>query len=729
MTQRSNWRLRWVILLAALGLATLAVSRAGEAQSPQPEPATPAPSAHRTLTPLAIDAQGAEDPAVTFERWRRENRLTIVAPRNVIQAHRQWMRLHRSATPSATPTRSAAPASSRQSSGAFAYSPNVTVGSNVDLDNVQEYQGEVAIAVNPANSNQLVAGANTFFTDSHCPAPGGSAETQALYGSTDGGATWTYACAPWPASLNQGAGPIFFGSDPAVAWDAAGHAYAAYLLLSQNNSGQIITSAIEVAKTSDSGQTWAPFGTVVNNLASPLNFDDKEMMAVDTTSGQAHSFTNRIYVIWDENNTEEIASTTNGTFSSPVVLEDVADRGSDIGGDVAIGPDGTVYVIWNRLQFNTFNNQTGETTVFAASTNGGASFSTPVTIATHHLFSFGNNPFIPAQDKRGINAFASIAVDRSSAHPGNLYVVYADFASSVSAASDTNIYMVRSTNGGANWSAPLKLNDDSGTASQFFPWIDVDASSGEVVASWYDTRNDSPAFTHTQMFAAASEDGGMTFSANQLVSSVSGAFTNSVAYSDENTSDNANANPNQYGDYAQIAALGGAAHLIWTDSRMFYPADTTNTVAEEAASAQISFSGASSTPTPTPTPAPGAIGPLKVTPKQINFHGHRIGNTAGPRFAHVKNPKSNSGDAMITQISIAPPASSPSPSLMPEEKDFQIDPSHSTCTAGMILPPGTSCRIAILFDSSITGLEGASLMLGDNSSNSPQMVPLEGRGE
>src|SRR5690242_15175889 len=245
---------RWLLPVAALGFAILIFSHAGDAQAP-----AQTPSAYRTMSPLTIDPQGAEDPAVTFERWRRENRVTTMAPRRVIEAHRKWLQFHRAATPSPT---AAAPASHSSPEQSFVTQPlSVIAGTNVDLGNVLDYQGEVAIAIDPSDPNRLVAGANTFFTDSHCPAPGGSAETQALFGSTDGGATWTYACAPWPAGLNQGSGPIFFGSDPAVTWDATGNAYAAYLLISEDNAGDV-SSAVEVAKSTDSGMSWAPFGTV-----------------------------------------------------------------------------------------------------------------------------------------------------------------------------------------------------------------------------------------------------------------------------------------------------------------------------------------------------------------------------------------------------------------------------------------------------------------------------------
>ena len=72
-----------------------------------------------------------------------------------------------------------------------------------------------------------------------------------------------------------------------------------------------------------------------------LRAHDKELMAIDTTVGQAYSHTNRIYVIWDENNNERVAYSDNGTTWTTVVLENT---GSDIGGDLAIGADGAILV-------------------------------------------------------------------------------------------------------------------------------------------------------------------------------------------------------------------------------------------------------------------------------------------------------------------------------------------------------------------------------------------------
>ena len=43
-------------------------------------------------------------------------------------------------------------------------------------------------------------------------------------------------------------------------------------------------------------------------------------------------------------------------------------------------------------------------------------------------------------------------------------------------------------------------------------------------------------------------------------------WLNSVSYSNE-SSTNAQRNPNQYGDYAGLASFGGVSRPIWTDSR------------------------------------------------------------------------------------------------------------------------------------------------------------------
>ena len=74
------------------------------------------------------------------------------------------------------------------------------------------------------------------------------------------------------------------------------------------------------------------------------------------------------------------------------------------------------------------------------------------------------------------------------------------------------------------FSAPLKLNTDSGTAKQWQPNLSV-SPSGTVFATWYDTRNggactpgaNTPCY---QMFARESTDDGVTWQADMPFSDV-----------------------------------------------------------------------------------------------------------------------------------------------------------------------------------------------------------------
>src|SRR5205085_1309207 len=131
-----------------------------------------------------------------------------------------------------------------------------------------------------------------------------------------------------------------------VAWDSQGRAYAAYMLLAD---GSNLSTAIVVARSTDAGQSWTPLGTVVNDLANPSLFDDKEMMAIDNSAGppSAKSHPGRIYVVWDQNNIERVAYSDDGAAWSTVVLPATGFGNFDIGSDVKVGADGTVYVIWN----------------------------------------------------------------------------------------------------------------------------------------------------------------------------------------------------------------------------------------------------------------------------------------------------------------------------------------------------------------------------------------------
>src|ERR1700682_1899532 len=119
---------RWLILSCVLAFSALAFSHSGDALSPaiESQPAAAANPGARSagLSPLLFDANGPEDPYITFRDWRRDNRVTIVMPVRVQNAHRRWLRSHGGPRPRSTST------SMQPVRSGPALSPSV--GTNVD---------------------------------------------------------------------------------------------------------------------------------------------------------------------------------------------------------------------------------------------------------------------------------------------------------------------------------------------------------------------------------------------------------------------------------------------------------------------------------------------------------------------------------------------------------------------------------------------------------------------
>ncbi len=130
---------------------------------------------------------------------------------------------------------------------------------------------------------------------------------------------------------------------------------------------------------------------------------------------------------------------------------------------------------------------------------------------------------------------------------GDLLVVWND-----QLLGDADVLAVRSSDGGDNWSTPVRVNDDPAGRTQCFPWLTFDAG-GVAHAIWYDRRQDG---TNLDVYYATSGDGGATWSANLRLTAESFApilpWDTSVAF---------------LGDYNAIAAAGGRVYPFYQDSR------------------------------------------------------------------------------------------------------------------------------------------------------------------
>ena len=156
-----------------------------------------------------------------------------------------------------------------------------------------------------------------------------------------------------------------------------------------------------------------------------------------------------------------------------------------------------------------------------------------------------------------MDGFPRIAADNSNASSrGNVYAVYCRNPGTTDIA---DINFVRSTDFGASWSAPLRVNDDATTTDQWMPAISVDNSTGKIFISWFDSREDPSNNLLTKIYAAVSSDGGLTFSGNTAVSN--------ALFNPNNMVVGQPGGENYIGDYHGISAIGNTAYVVWMDGR------------------------------------------------------------------------------------------------------------------------------------------------------------------
>lgn len=403
---------------------------------------------------------------------------------------------------------------------------NVTVFSNIRMHPSNTvHQSEMSLTTHPINPDVVLSGSNAADA-------GIDVLSQGWYYSTNAGATWTGSdTLPTHSNLNR------FMSDPAVVIDRNGNLFFNTLYYG-NGTGDVI-----VVRSTNNGVNWNQV-TIPNSGID----EDKNHFAVDVNAGGP--FEGNLYTAYTEFNASpgpiELSRSTNGgaAFSSPISISGSIGAEFAQGVNLAVGPDGEVFATWSGYDnFPTSTTRLG----FNKSTTGGANWQTAI--------SAGNVADIRGSLNKGgnsirVNSFPSMAVDRSSEpRRGWIYIVYP-----AKNPSTPDIFMVRSTNGGVNWSAPVKVNQDNSGKDQWFSWASVDPASGDLYVVYYDSRN-FPANDSAQVFISSSTDGGATFS--DLLVSDHAFLPRSIPGLASGYS----------GDYIGIAALNGIVWPCWNDNR------------------------------------------------------------------------------------------------------------------------------------------------------------------
>jgi hypothetical protein len=379
-------------------------------------------------------------------------------------------------------------------------------------------QAESFVNVNPTNTNNIVATSNN---------PGTASIFRAY--STDAGATWTR-------------GTIATGvacCDGQAAWDRFGNLFLVYI---NNNANQI-----NVILSTDGGVTFsAPVTAGTGSI-------DQPSIAVGNGS---------VWVDWNQNGSMVArgAPVTGLGVWGPFNAQQAIPSATGSFGGIAVGPGpggGKVIVTYQ----NPYDNE-GPSTIYVnvdADGLGAGGFGPQVTVSATNV---GGFDYIPAQSERSIDAEAGVVWDATGGPFNNrIYLVYTD--ETIDENNDTDILMRTSTDDGATWSPPVRVNDDATTNSQFLPYVALDSATGIVAVGFHDCRNDNgvPGSGGTnnipnddaEYYGTFSTDGGVTWAPNVRLS---GGFSNATA----------SGNGIDYGDYVGLSALAFKLYTVWADN-------------------------------------------------------------------------------------------------------------------------------------------------------------------
>ncbi len=352
-------------------------------------------------------------------------------------------------------------------------------GSNYRIYPGSMNQTEVFIAKSPLDQNVIFSTCNTlnfipFFI------------SEGIFTSTNGGISWV------GNDTCTGAPIAYHGGDPGITIDRNG----TFIITRMGRSPFV---GLYSHFSLDNGQTWS--------YQNVISTDDLERAAVTTNISPVSPYSGRTHAVWVKFATPfpvMHAYTDDGArhWSTPVPINNPSNRSA--GGDIAIGPDGKIYTCWAGVQdVSPFK----EILVgFASSSNGGADWQ-----VTENAFPVnGINGVLANKNNIRVNGLPGIAVDTTNGpRKGWIYIVTGQKAFAP-AGSDPDIVLYRSTDGGATWSAGIRVNQDplNNGKTQYFPSMHLD-KYGALNIIFYDDRrttNDSAG-----VFLARSMDGGDTW--------------------------------------------------------------------------------------------------------------------------------------------------------------------------------------------------------------------------
>ncbi|MFC2093317.1 T9SS type A sorting domain-containing protein [Bacteroidota bacterium] len=386
---------------------------------------------------------------------------------------------------------------------------------NIRISNLYN-PNEVSIMIDPYNTDIIVAGSNIFTSNSY----------SGFYYSSNGGLNWDGGILTSNVSRPSG--------DPVIIVDTNEHFYFI------QNSGAPYFNNHLVQKSTDNGIIWSEGFT----YGDTTKVQDKPWGCVDLTNS---FYRNNIYITWsmfdeymsyDPNDSSYIMFTrsTDGgqSFSTPLRICEAAGNAIDSSNTVegavpCVGPNGEIYVSWSGPLG----------IVFDKSTDGGITWLDNDIFVTTQPGGWAFN--IPGVNR--CNGFPVTTCDLSGGqYNGTIYINWSDQRNGTD---DTDIWLIKSTDGGNTWGSVKRVNNDLSGRHQFLNWMTVDQITGYLYFIFYDRRY----YTNdlTDVYLVRSTDGGETFE-NVRISTTPFYCLPYVFF----------------GDYINISAHNNRIRPIWT---------------------------------------------------------------------------------------------------------------------------------------------------------------------
>jgi hypothetical protein len=406
--------------------------------------------------------------------------------------------------------------------------------------------------------------------------------------SNDGGNTWKTGSMPPAAGASQ-----TFG-DPSVGVDRHGVFYFANLGVNAAGHG-----TIQVNVSTDDGNTWSDAAIVQVDDAS-----DKEWLAVGPDPQNKNR--DNVYVTWTSFQTTacqlRFGRSVDGgaSWTAKTIFVPTADPNPthpqnclQFSNPVVDQMTGTLYVPFLRFSNADqdfiqmmISDDAGETFRFATFNVAGAPDPTvlPVTqpgeltscgtnnlrLTIHTAANSGPGQFgLP----RYINASRMILQPAAAARNGTVYLAWSNSTSLGfgDPAAGSNILFVRSSDGGATWSAPLVVNPTIGDKHHVLPSLASDENVNGVHVSYYVQHSNDT----LDLDLANSHDGGVSFPIDRTLRVTSTSMnlpptnirlSNAPAFNATNY-DRQIAVCYALGEYQSVTAANGSVYVGWGDTR------------------------------------------------------------------------------------------------------------------------------------------------------------------